>query len=109
MRQAETLNRIYLERHIFLGTKVGVADLYYYPHIWNSLQAVISNNFINVLVSEVKKKNKTNNKTNLSQHCGKGSFHNELQRADMFSHTVSHSRCRAFKSCNITLMLLRLQ
>lgn len=55
MRQAETLNRIYLERH-FLGTKVGVADLYYYPHIWNSLQAVISNNFINVLVSEVKKK-----------------------------------------------------
>lgn len=54
MRQAEKLNRIYLERH-FLGTKVGVADLYYYPHIWNSLQAVISNNFINVLVSEVKK------------------------------------------------------
>lgn len=45
-----------------------------------------------------KTKTKNTNKTNLSQHCGKGSFHNELQRADMFRHTVSHSQCRAFKS-----------
>lgn len=55
MRQAEKLLTEYIWKDIFLGTQVGVADLYYYPYIWNSLQAVISNNFINILVSEVKK------------------------------------------------------
>lgn len=101
MRQAEKLNRIYLERHIFfLGTKVGVADLYYYPHIWNSLQAVISNNFINVLVSEVKKTKPKTPKTikQISHNIAvKGRFTMNC-KGQMFRHTVSHSWCRAFKS-----------